>query len=394
MALTSNLTKTASPILISIAIVWGGFAFLESSRHLSLLIFGVLFALCAYYVVLLRGRARDAALIGASLKLGLFVIEIAVWKFGGAPTFYKEKGSWAPRPDLGWSPARPGPIHEKKIDASGRIVFDVVNTIDAFLTRKVESNSNGPTIAFFGDSMTFGAGVNDDETLPQAFADQTGRRYNVLNLAASAYGPQQFLRALELGVHDARLRRDPRLIVMLTAPWHAFRTSCKDENAWLGPSYEMQDGAPVFAGPCSARATGLSGALRNLFRSTEAYKFFLGTRERPLEPADIDLYVAILSRAGRIVREKFGAPTLILYLPDNLATPRYRLGAGYSNDDIVHKLREGGLTVLDASIDASAYPGQILMIPGDGHPSGFAYKIMAEQIKDFVAREIEPSVGR
>jgi hypothetical protein len=61
--------------------------------------------------------------------------------------------------------------------------------------------------------MTFGQGVPDAETLPQAFADATGYRLNVLNLAFlcgrhrislnvlnlafPGYGPQQFLRALE-----------------------------------------------------------------------------------------------------------------------------------------------------------------------------------------------------
>lgn len=383
------LAKAALSAAGAAAIICAGFALIETSRHLSLLIFGVLFATCAYWVAIFRGLARDAALVCASLALGLFVIEIAVWKIGGAPTFYKEKGSWAPRPDLGWSPARPGPIHEKKVDASGRVVFDVVSTIDEFLTRKVDSSPGGPTVAFFGDSMTFGAGVNDEETLPQSFADQTGRKYHVLNLAVTAYGPQQFLRALELGVHDARLRHDPRLFVMLTAPWHAFRTSCKDENAWFGPSYALASGKPVFQGPCSAQAKGFFGFLRGLFRSTEAYKHFIGTREPPLEDRDIDLYVAILGEAGRLAREKFGAPTLILYLPDNLATERYRLGSGYSNADIMRKLRESGLTVLDASINANAYPGRNLMIPGDGHPTGLAYRIMAKQVTDFIEAQTD-----
>jgi hypothetical protein len=48
--------------------------------------------------------------------------------------------------------------------------------------------------------MTFGQGVPDADTLPQAFADATGHRWRVLNLAFPGYGPQQFLRSLETDI--------------------------------------------------------------------------------------------------------------------------------------------------------------------------------------------------
>jgi hypothetical protein len=175
----------------------------------------------------------------------------------------------------GVEPSAPGTNSRKKrVAANGDVIYDVVNTIDVHLTRKVVSAESGPTIAFFGDSFTFGAGVQDAETFPQAFADMTDRKLRVLNLGVTAYGPQQFLRALEIDVHDALLRQDPRLFVMLTSPWHASRTSCKASNAWLGPSYALENGAPVYRGPCSARVLGVLGMLHTLFRSTEAYKYF------------------------------------------------------------------------------------------------------------------------
>ena len=91
--------------------------------------------------------------------------------------------------------------------------------------RQVISAPMGPTVAFFGDSMTFGQGVPDADTLPQAFADATGYRWRVLNLAFPGYGPQQFLRALETDIFRDLLT-EPRLFVFLTAPWHAERSSC------------------------------------------------------------------------------------------------------------------------------------------------------------------------
>jgi hypothetical protein len=388
-----TFVKAASAIAIAGAMGWSGFHFFQSSRHVVLLVYFLLFAVSSYFVAIFRGRARDVALGFAAIVLGLAIIEIVTSTLGGKATTYKERDSWAPRPELGWSPARPGPIHEKKIAANGDVIYDVVNTIDENLMRKVVSADSGPLIAFFGDSFTFGAGVQDADTLPQAFADMTDRKFRVLNLAVTAYGPQQFLRALEIDVHDALLKREPRLFVMLTFPWHSARTSCKSSNAWFGPSYALENGAPVYRGPCSARATGVLGVFHNLFRSTEAYKYIFEPREQAMEPADLDLYIAILIRSGEIARRKYGVSTLILYLPDNLSDARYRLGPGYGNEDIVRRLREGGLQVVDVFIDANAYPGQTLFIQGDGHPTGLAHRIWAGRVKDFVAAELETRSG-
>ncbi|WP_275548816.1 hypothetical protein [Methylocystis rosea] len=41
--------------------------------------------------------------------------------------------------ELGWSPARPGVIHEKKVAANEDVIYDVTNAIDANLMRKVVS---------------------------------------------------------------------------------------------------------------------------------------------------------------------------------------------------------------------------------------------------------------
>lgn len=378
--------RALAAVGLALSAIAAAYHFVEPSRYVVLITYSVLFALFSYFVVVLRGRLRDVALVFASLSFGLVAIELVVWRVSGAPITYKEKGSWAPMPELGWSPARPGPIHEKKVAANGDVIYDVINTIDDNLMRKVDSAASGPTVVFFGDSMTFGAGVNDADTLPQSFVDLTSRKFRVLNMAVAAYGPQQFLRALEIGHRDAQLKQDPRLFVLLTAPWHAARTACVANNTWFAPSYMLKDGAPVYGGPCSTRAAGVSGALRSLFRSTEAFKFFF-ERERPMEKADIDLYLSILIRAGELAREKYGVPTLILYLSDDLASARYRLGPGYGNEDLMRRLREGGLRVLNAQIDVAAYPENSLLIPGDGHPTGLAHRIWAQRLKEYVEAE-------
>ncbi|MEK8123014.1 hypothetical protein WOB59_08015 [Methylocystis sp. IM4] len=388
----SLFLKTAAALVLAGAAVFGVLNFVQPSRYVVLLIVAIVFVTLVYFIAVLRGRWRDMALLCATLTLGFGLIEVVSLHLGGFATTYKDRGSWARVGELGWRPARPGPIHEKKIAANGDVVHDVINTIDDNLTRKVESAADGPTVAFFGDSITFGAGLNDNETLPQAFADLTDRRFRVLNLAVTAYGPQQFLRALEIGEHDGLLKKDPRLFIMLTAPWHAGRTSCKERNQWYAPRYVFEDGKPVYRGSCSEAASGLFGAARALLRSTEMFHYFFESREPPIEEADVDLYVAIFARAGELARQKYGADTLIMYLPDNVSSERYRLGPAYGNDRIMEKLRAAGLHVAEVQpIDPAAYPGQPLFIPGDGHPTGLTDRIWAGQIRDIVLKDFAPA---
>ncbi|WP_363349583.1 SGNH/GDSL hydrolase family protein [Methylocystis echinoides] len=283
------------------------------------------------------------------------------------------------------SPIRPGVIHEKKIAANGDVIFDVSYTIKDDLTRKVDS-AQGPLVAFFGDSFTYGAGVNDGDTLPQIFADLTKGAYHVVNFGVSGYGPQQTLRALETDLYPV-LKENPRLFVIQTAPWHAFRTSCKADNAWFGPSYELENGEPVYRGSCASRQSTFRRAMTTLLRWTEAYDHFIGQREKPVEPQDMELYIDIIARAADIAKQKYGVPTIVLYLPDDLSNPRYHLGPSITNAVLMERLRQRGVKVVDLMIDVTAYPGQQLIIPGDGHPTGLLNRIWGERLRDYVASE-------
>ena len=98
-------------------------------------------------------------------------------------------------------------------------------------------------------------------------------------------------------------------------------------------------------------------------------------------PVDIDLFVGILVRAGQLAREKYGVPTLILYWPDEA----YARRAGVTDAQIMGRLREGGLVIIDARLDPKDFPGQELQIPGDGHPTGIANRARALLVRDALA---------
>ena len=329
MTVSPTIARAIGAVVVAAAAVGLAYRLAPTTSAFVLATYALLFLFFAYLVALFRGSARDVALAAASLVLGLGAVEVAALFLAGSATTLLDKDEYTGDESLGWRLARPGVFREQILAADGKPIIDFVATIDTDLTRKVVSSKSGPLVAFLGDSFTFGLGVPDAETLPQAFADTTDRRFHVMNLAVSGYGPQQFLRTLELD--DFRLSRNvaPRLFVMLTSPWHAARTSCKAAFSAGGPRFVLRDGEAALAGRCPQAYERDPAYLRPILaaaRATASYKYFVGVREEPIESADIDLYVAILAKAGKVAREKYGAPTLILFLADDLTSPQYRLG--------------------------------------------------------------------
>ena len=141
-------------------------------------------AVAVYLATVMRGRWRDAFIVVASVGFGLIVAEAYALVVSAPAIETSSPGYSVLRSIVGWGPGQPGVYRDSKVKGrSGSVIYDVAYTIDAHRNRQVISAPTGLTVAFFGDSMTFGQGVPDADTLPQAFADATGHRWRVLNLA-------------------------------------------------------------------------------------------------------------------------------------------------------------------------------------------------------------------
>lgn len=283
---------------------------------------------------------------------------------------------------LGWGPQRAGEFHSQRTDPStGAVIFSADYSIDENLTRKTASTEAGPAIAFFGDSLTFGVGLNDADTLPQQFADLGERKQRVVNAAFPGYGPQHFLRALETGLFDTAIGADPKLFVFLTSPWHVERTACKASWVLDAPKYALEDGRVTFKGPCYA---GGQHSLRQFLWHSALYRMIFDTDRRKAAHADIETYIAILVAATDLAKQKYHAETLIPYLK---ASDDYLRGAGISNDEIIARLRQGGAMVIDVTLEKEQAAGAPLSIPGDGHPTPLANTLRARLLKNAVLRD-------
>lgn len=101
-------------------------------------------------------------------------------------------------PLLGWVP-RPGARASHVSEGN----FDVTYVIDAAGRRAIPPNQGAQrTLHFFGDSFTFGHGVENDQTALSVVARALGDRANVANYGVMAYGLEQMLLRLR-GAQDA-----------------------------------------------------------------------------------------------------------------------------------------------------------------------------------------------
>lgn len=356
----------AAPPLAIAALVAAGYLlrFGAWGRAWNLAMAGV--ALC-WLAWLQRGRWRDVSVSLAAILFCLAVVEGVAISLQSGPIDRNAPGYSIADPELGWRPGTPGSYHHvKRYRADGRTIFDVHYTIVPGHERRVDSAASAPSVVFLGDSTTFGTGVDDADTLPQAFADAAGQRFRVRNLAMSGYGPQQVLRRLEL---EPRMQ-GTRAFVFQTAAFHAERASCWAGFMLRAPRYVLVDGAPAYQGKCYENWWI---AVRSLFIASATYQQFLAPLIGQPSRAEVDLFIAMLIQADRTARARHGAPLVILYMAQQ---GDYLGRAGLKDADIIARLRAAGVQVVDGTLDPASFPTPIA-IPGDGHPTPTANRARA-----------------
>ena len=307
----------------------------------------------------MAARFPSIALAAISLTFGLCLAWLASLWLLPAEQVTWTRGLAAADPVIGWRPARPGVYHARGIDRhSGSIIYDATYTIDADLMRKTASCATCGTIGFFGDSLTFGTGLEDADTLPQQVADRLPDS-RVVNLGLPGSGPQQFLRELETGIFDKAIGPKPALFVYLTGAWMVERSACKAPWVARAPRYVLENGALVRKGICAD-----TNLLPRRLRRTSIYRAFMEPLTRRIGRADVDLDIAILLQAAALAKAKYGVPTLFLFINEDAVTR-----------EIAARLTAAGHKTLDLAL---AVPG--LEIEGDGHPTALANRLRAEMI--------------
>ncbi|SFK29064.1 SGNH/GDSL hydrolase family protein [Methylocapsa palsarum] len=371
-----------SAIAILLAVIAGLEAF-HPFRGFRLLTFTAVFFLFAVLATLTRRGLRDGVIVAASIALALTLAEAGAAFSETSELNTVAEGFYTNHPILGVAPGHPGVYHHEKKDPKSKAnVFKVDYTIDSNLLREVRAAKGGPAIVFFGDSFTFGLGVNDQDTLPQQFANLLNAGQSVLNIGFSGYSPAQFLREEETGLFDHVIGANPKLFIFQTAAFHAERTSCKASWTASAPRYTLLDDAVSFQGRCFA---GPRLWTREWFENSAAYRAFASPIVNQINHNDVELYIRILKEAVRLAKTKYGAPTLIPYIR---VADAYLARTGFTNEMVIDRLRETGGYVVDASLVQEASRGAVIEIQGDGHPTPLANRLRAALLKDYIEHNI------
>jgi hypothetical protein len=204
-----------------------------------------------------------------------------------------------------------------------------------------------------------------------------GRKQRVLNLGFSGYGPPQFLAELQTGRFDGVIGAQPRLFIFMTMAEHAGRTACKPVWARLGPRYALENGHVALKGACYE---GLRARVREWLENMASYRLFIEPYLQKGTHEDVELYVRILLASVSLAKEKYGVATLIPYIPAD----GYLNGTGFSDDEIIQRLRDGGATVIDVSLAKDEAAGAKLRIGGEGHPMPLANRLRASLLEEYI----------
>lgn len=253
----------------------------------------------------------------------------------------------------------------------GAIIHDGHAVMDNFGFRRTRNNRDSEdAYVFMGCSFTFGAFLNNDETLPYYFSQALDFDKRVVNLGVNGYGPNQALRDLETDHHLGRAGIGPervRMVVYSLIDDHADRLDpTRDPEA---PYYRLENGELHFAGAYREYADSL-GRLSIMMNRSRIYPILRERFRHRIGAGEIGynwrLTAAVLARMDQICRERYGVPLTLFYWDEDPAVSRL--------------LAESGLSVITASdvFGADWFEYKIRYYLFDYHPAAFANRVLGE----------------
>ncbi len=213
-------------------------------------------------------------------------------------------------------------------------------------------------VVFLGCSLTFGEGLNDEDTFPWKTGELLGDRYQVFNFSDSGYGTHQIMAMIDNGYLDAiAAKYDKMHVFYLTIPAHALRNAGQSPWDQDGPAYRMTpDGAVEFKGTFR-EVRKLEGQSQNLLLAKLSEDKYVK-----------DLHVALIRQADKVLREKYQTGLTVIEV--------------FTDEKYLEPLESDQIDIL--KLLPNPLPEHT--IRGDGHPSAKATTIIAEEIVEYIKK--------
>jgi hypothetical protein len=237
-------------------------------------------------------------------------------------------GFTQPNDLLGYAPHENSRVTARKLHGSS-LIYDVVYTIGPNglrITPAPDGTSQGCVI-FFGDSVTFGEGVNDEESLPYKVAIKIGGQYSVHNFAFSGYGPHQMLATLQARREAPLINCTPTHFIYVCIPQHVERVAGLAFWDKHGPRFRLTSESTVvrdgnFDDPDNLTAhPTISQLIQVVLENSLLWqKLFGHTREA----ANLTLLIAIIREAARTTKARYAESHFDVILWDGNDSERVR----------------------------------------------------------------------
>jgi hypothetical protein len=261
----------------------------------------------------------------------------------------------------------------------GQVLYRATYTIGADGNRVTPPAPDGAdTYLFLGDSFVFGEGLADRDTLAAQFAQAAKLSVATANLAVPGYGPNHFLRALEVGRLAPFQAKRVKAVVTWIIPDHLNRVI--GEVPWaVGPAYVLDNAHQLnFVGTFNDRRWRhpIDGAGYWLRQQVDFLKL-VGEQQRQAQSAD--LFVALMMRIGEEVKRQFGGRFIVLYSwPDGQS-------AGQQADPLLvqtlNRLRRQHIELISINQLMIGLDPKDVQIPYDGHPTATVNRLAAQALK-------------
>ena len=259
-------------------------------------------------------------------------------------------------------------------------LYNVTYTIDIKGLRAGPQYKNKETtgcILFFGDSFTFGEGLNDNETLPYIVGMKTRGKYTIYNFGFHGYGPHQMLSAVEHDVVDNIVECKPNYAIYQALVTHVDRAAGLSFWDQHGPRYILDaDGSVKYRGHFDDDKTEntIKMKVRNQMEKSFIYKKYID-RVEPVSRAHIDLFIAIIDKTRRLLEERYPGLEFHIILWDKPVIHR---------ELIIRRLKEKTVPVYLIEKVLPGYPknrtSYAVNPPYENHPNALANERIADYI--------------
>jgi hypothetical protein len=262
-----------------------------------------------------------------------------------------------------------------KVVRGGTLIYQATSTTDAYhrrLTPIDHLEQRHKFLLFFGCSMTYGLGVNDDETMPFYVAHYASH-YRPYNYGVSGYGPHHMLAQLQRGELTQEIHEHAGIAIYTFIDHHIDRAigTMRVYNQWEqhAPFYTLDAHDRLVRKGDFTSGRQLVSFLYWVLGKSQILQYYNITLPPSLREEHIRLTARIIAEARAVLHQQF--PSADFYV---LLYPGVRRGP-----DLIPFLAQAGVKYLDYAhlID---WPQQGLTQADGAHPTAQGHRMVAAQL--------------